>query len=104
MFHKYPQFIGGCVWEWCDHTFIVKGVQKYGGDYALKVYCDNPSAVHFKVAGEPINVSYENGYAVTHLKLDSDVNAASVSQVEISFDAPCEVSRIVMYGTDYLTK
>lgn len=79
-------------------------VQKYGGDYALKVYCDNPSAVHFKVAGEPINVSYENGYAVTHLKLDTDVYAASVSQVEISFDAPCEVSRIVMYGTDYLTK
>ena len=31
--HKYPKFIGGCVWEWCDHTVIVDGVQKYGGDF-----------------------------------------------------------------------
>ena len=31
--HKYPQFIGGCVWEWCDHTVVVDDVQKYGGDF-----------------------------------------------------------------------
>ncbi len=31
--HKYPQFIGGCIWEWCDHTVVVDGVQKYGGDF-----------------------------------------------------------------------
>ncbi len=31
--HKYPQFVGGCIWEWCDHTVVVDGVQKYGGDF-----------------------------------------------------------------------
>ncbi|MBQ6714355.1 MAG: DUF4981 domain-containing protein [Clostridia bacterium] len=30
---KYDKMIGGCVWEWKDHTFIVDGVQKYGGDF-----------------------------------------------------------------------
>ncbi|MBQ3040088.1 MAG: glycoside hydrolase family 2 [Clostridia bacterium] len=33
LIHKYPQFIGGCIWEWCDHTVVVDGVQKYGGDF-----------------------------------------------------------------------
>lgn len=31
--YKYPAFIGGCVWEWADHTVVVDGVCKYGGDF-----------------------------------------------------------------------
>ena len=31
--YKYPNFIGGCVWEWADHTVLVDGVPKYGGDF-----------------------------------------------------------------------
>ena len=30
---KYPKLIGGCVWEWADHTVYEDGVQKYGGDF-----------------------------------------------------------------------
>ena len=78
--------------------------QKYGGEYALKVYCDSPNAVHFTVGGEQINSTYENGCAVAHLKLDTDVNASTLSQVEIVFDAPCEVSEITMFETGYLSK
>ena len=26
-------FIGGCVWEWIDHTVLVDGVPRYGGDF-----------------------------------------------------------------------
>ncbi len=33
VFKKYPKAIGGCIWEWADHTLIVDGVQKYGGDF-----------------------------------------------------------------------
>ncbi len=33
LFYRYPKLIGGCVWEWVDHTVIVDGVQKYGGDF-----------------------------------------------------------------------
>ncbi len=33
VFYKYPKLIGGCIWEWIDHTFIENGVQKYGGDF-----------------------------------------------------------------------
>lgn len=31
--NRYPKLIGGCIWEWADHTVIVDGVPKYGGDF-----------------------------------------------------------------------
>ena len=31
--YKYPKLIGGCIWEWTDHTVLVDGVPKYGGDF-----------------------------------------------------------------------
>ena len=33
LIYKYPKLIGGCIWEWIDHTIVVDGVQKYGGDF-----------------------------------------------------------------------
>ncbi len=33
LFYEYPNFIGGCIWEWADHVVEVNGVQKYGGDF-----------------------------------------------------------------------
>ncbi len=33
MFKKYPKLIGGCIWEWADHVFVVDGIQRYGGDF-----------------------------------------------------------------------
>ncbi len=31
--YKYPKLIGGCIWEWADHTVLVGGVPQYGGDF-----------------------------------------------------------------------
>lgn len=31
--YKYPKLIGGCIWEWADHTVLVDGVPEYGGDF-----------------------------------------------------------------------
>lgn len=40
LFDKYDKIIGGCIWEWADHTFVVDGVQKYGGDFELDLVND----------------------------------------------------------------
>lgn len=32
-FYQMPNLIGGCIWEWADHTVLVDGVPKYGGDF-----------------------------------------------------------------------
>ncbi len=38
---KYPKYIGGCVWEWADHTVVVDGVPKYGGDFNERCHDHN---------------------------------------------------------------
>ncbi len=37
---KMPKFIGGCVWEWADHTVIQDGISKYGGDWETELTHD----------------------------------------------------------------
>ena len=41
LFYKYPKLIGGCIWEWADHTVLVDGVQKYGGDFGEDTHDGN---------------------------------------------------------------
>lgn len=33
LIYKHKKLIGGCIWEWADHTVLVDGVPKYGGDF-----------------------------------------------------------------------
>ncbi len=33
LIYSHKKLIGGCVWEWADHTVIENGVPKYGGDF-----------------------------------------------------------------------
>lgn len=33
LIYKHKKLIGGCVWEWADHTVLKNGVPKYGGDF-----------------------------------------------------------------------
>ncbi len=33
VFYTHKKLIGGCIWEWADHTYIENGVAKYGGDF-----------------------------------------------------------------------
>ena len=33
LIYKHKKLIGGCIWEWADHTVVVDGVPKYGGDF-----------------------------------------------------------------------
>lgn len=38
---KYPNLIGGCVWEWTDHVVYEDGTQKYGGDFGEETHDGN---------------------------------------------------------------
>lgn len=39
--YQYPKLIGGCVWEWADHTVLVDNVYKYGGDFGETTHDGN---------------------------------------------------------------
>ncbi|MBP3359842.1 MAG: glycoside hydrolase family 2 [Clostridia bacterium] len=38
---KYPNLIGGCIWEWTDHVVYEDGTQKYGGDFGEETHDSN---------------------------------------------------------------
>jgi len=73
---KYPKFIGGCIWEWADHTVIEDGVSKYGGDWETELThdenfcCDGivfpdrslkAGSLEMKAAFQPMRATLENG-------------------------------------------
>ena len=73
---KYPKLIGGCIWEWADHTVVEDGVSKYGGDWDTELVnsgnfcCDGlvfpdrsfkAGSLEAKYAHQPMRASFENG-------------------------------------------
>ena len=76
VFYRYPNVIGGCIWEWSDHVVIVDGVQRYGGDFDGElthdgnaccngmVFADrslNSGSFEIKAAYQPMYTEYRNG-------------------------------------------
>ncbi|MBE6727390.1 MAG: glycoside hydrolase family 2 [Ruminococcaceae bacterium] len=77
MFYAHKKMLGGCIWEWADHTVVVDGVQKYGGDFEGELThdgnfcCDGmlfsdrsfkPGTLEIKNAYAPLRISYKNGF------------------------------------------
>lgn len=73
---KYPRLIGGCVWEWADHSVLDEnGVYRYGGDFGEETHdinfcCDGmvlgdrsikAGTLEVKTAYQPISGSYADG-------------------------------------------
>ena len=73
---KYPRLIGGCVWEWVDHTVMENGVGKYGGDFPGELTddgnfcCDGmvfadrtfkAGSYEVKAAYAPFRIAYDHG-------------------------------------------
>ncbi len=73
---RYPKFIGGCVWEWADHTVIEDGVSKYGGDWETELTHDEnfccegivfpdrslkAGSLEMKTAFQPMRADLHNG-------------------------------------------
>ena len=85
MFDSYDKLIGGCIWEWADHTVIVDGVQKYGGDFEGELThdgnfcCDGmvfsdrslkAGSLEVKAAYQPMKTTFENGVLKVTNRLD----------------------------------
>ena len=97
--YRYPKLMGGCIWEWADHTYVEDGVPKSGGDCGEPTHSSNFCAdglvgydrawkagtwntkyayqyVRFELSGEEIIVT--NLYDFTNLgeyKIAVEVNA-----------------------------
>lgn len=70
--YKYKNFIGGCIWEWADHTAIEDGVQKYGGDFGENIHdgnfcCDGLVFSDRSFKAGSLNAKYAYQYYQTEL-------------------------------------
>lgn len=74
--YKYPKLIGGCVWEWADHTYLENGVPKYGGDFGELTsdgnFCADGLVTHdrkLKAGSYNLKFAYQNA----EFKLDGKI-------------------------------
>ena len=116
--YKYPKAMGGCIWEWADHTVTVNGVNKYGGDFgdfpndgnfcadglvfpdrSFKAGSLNAKAVyqyaHFELEGSKIKVT--NLYDFTNLNeytftYESVVDGEVIESKELVLDVEPKMS------------
>ena len=125
---KYPNFIGGCVWEWADHTVCVDGVQKYGGDFEGELTneknfcCDGmvfadrsirSGTLEIKAAYQPMKTCFEGGsfrfenrYDFTDLnefnvryKIEADGETVETGKLDLSLPPHAQTSVEIKYPT-----
>ncbi|MEE0946890.1 MAG: glycoside hydrolase family 2 TIM barrel-domain containing protein [Acutalibacteraceae bacterium] len=96
-FYSHPALVGGCIWEWCDHTVVVDGVQKYGGDFEGEIVndgnfcCDGlvfadrsfkSGSYEAKTAYAPFRFKYEDGKIVVENRFDfTNLNECKLTYV-----------------------
>lgn len=67
LMYQYPKFIGGCIWEWADHTVIRDSVPMYGGDFGELTHdgnfcCDGLVFYDRKFKAGSLNTKYSYQY------------------------------------------
>lgn len=106
LIYQSPKLIGGCIWEWADHTILVDGVPQYGGDFGELThdgnFCADGLVTHdrrFKAGALNAKYVYQyvrfrldgDGVAVTNLYDFTNLNEYTVS-VAVNVDG-AQVSR-----------
>ncbi len=101
LFDRYPTLMGGCVWEWADHTVIENGVPKYGGDFEGELthdgnFCCDGMVMHdrsfkagsyeVKAAYQPIRTSFADGV----LTLTNRFDFTNLSECEFSYSVTAD--------------
>jgi beta-galactosidase len=95
LFFKYDNFMGGCVWEWCDHAILTgrtadgRPIYAYGGDFGDEINdgnfcCDglvfpdrtpSPGLTELKYVYSPVKARFEDGKVILTNRYDfTDLN------------------------------
>ena len=130
VFNKYPKCIGGCIWEWADHTVLDKsGVARYGGDFPgelvhdVNFCCDGlvffdrsfkAGSYEAKAAYQPMrtyldgnSLTIKNLYSFTNLsertfKYQICVDGKVFAERELKLDIPPLTEKTVQIPTEIL--
>lgn len=101
VFERNDNMIGGCIWEWADHTYKnEKGVYCYGGDGGELTHdgnfcCDGlvfhdrtlkAGSLEAKAVYQPMGAVYENGILTLHNKYDFTAFDKFLFKYEVEID------------------
>ncbi|MHC4886790.1 MAG: glycoside hydrolase family 2 TIM barrel-domain containing protein, partial [Planctomycetota bacterium] len=115
-FYRYPRLIGGCVWEWVDHSVILESEEgepyfAYGGDFGDKPHdhnfcCDgllypdrtpHTGLLEYKKVLEPVWVEDVDA-AAGKLRLTNRLNIATLAHLEGRWELKVD-HRVIQEGT-----
>jgi len=101
LFDKHKSLIGGCIWEWADHTVVVNGVQKYGGDFEGELTNDHnfcadgmvfadrslkAGSLEVKAAYQPMRTFFEKGKLSVYNRYDF----TDLSECDFKYRIECD--------------
>jgi len=104
---QYPKLIGGCIWEWADHTFVVDGVPKYGGDFGELTsdsnFCADGLVTHDRrVKAGALNAKYV--YQYVEFALEGDQVVITNRHDFVKLDRYRLEIQVMVDGETYQTK
>ena len=112
--YAHKKLIGGCIWEWADHVFLVNGVQKYGGDFPGELThdgnfcCDGmvfsdrglkPGSLEIKNTYAPFRIRWENGNLILKNCFDFTSFDGYNFEYDITVDGKSIEKKIVRLNT-----
>ena len=101
LMYKYPNCIGGCIWEWCDHAVYYNGKLCYGGDFPKELTndgnfcCDGmvfadrslkPGSLEIAAAYAPIRAFWENSSIQVTNRFDFTSYESHLLEISIAVD------------------
>lgn len=102
VFEKYPNLIGGCIWEWADHVVVDENnVQRYGGDFKdektndYNFCCDGlvfadrslkAGSYEVREAYAPVRTSLDGKF----LTVKNNLDFTNLNEYEITFTVECD--------------
>ncbi len=95
VFNRYPNMIGGCIWEWTDHTMrMTDGKAGYGGDFGEETNDGNFCCDGLVFADKSFKAgSYEAKYAYQPLYTELDGTLLKITnRYDFTCLCECEVS------------
>ena len=99
-FYRHKKTIGGCIWEWKDHTVLRDGVGYYGGDFEGEmthdsnfccdgmVFYDNTfkaGSLEVKAAYAPFRIRWNEG-----LEIESRFDFTDFAECKVMLEIECD--------------
>ncbi len=99
-FYRHKSTIGGCIWEWKDHTVLRDGVGYYGGDFEGEmthdknfccdgmVFYDNTfkaGSLEVKAAYAPFRIRWNDG-----LEIENRFTFTDLSECKLTLEVECD--------------